>query len=187
MPVWIEAEHIPEGLVRDDNARAHIRPGCLSAILFQQIMDDPGNTGKESAIIPKIGTQELGDAEDELPVRQLQEYVPVQMLREEQDPLLVAGGTEIPGLAGKGPEILVAAVRVNAFDSCNSFGVVSAIKDMQHRLLDTDNPEAAVQFGVAFLVTCLEGGKMRLQDTLDEVPAPGDVDSCCVLHILLNP
>jgi len=33
MPVWIEAEHIPEGLVRDDNARAHIRPGCLSAIL----------------------------------------------------------------------------------------------------------------------------------------------------------
>jgi len=187
MPVWIEAEHIPEGLVRDDNARAHIRPGCLSAILFQQIMDDPGNTGKESAIIPKIGTQELGDAEDELPVRQLQEYVPVQMLREEQDPLLVAGGTEIPGLAGKGAEVLVAAVRIGALDTGYAFFVVAAVEDIKNRLLDTDNPEAAVQFCIPFLVTCLEGGKMHLQDALDEIPAPRDVDGCCVLHILLKP
>lgn len=64
MPMGIEAEHVPEGLVRDDNARAHIRPGRLPAVLFQKFINDPGNPGKEPAIIPEIGTQQIGDDED---------------------------------------------------------------------------------------------------------------------------
>ena len=75
-------------------------------------MDDPGDTGEEFPVIPEIRTQQLGNAEDELPVGQLQENIPVQVLRQEQDPLLVATRAQVPGFTGKRAEVLMLAVRI---------------------------------------------------------------------------
>jgi len=53
-------------------------------------MDDPGDSGKEFPVIAEIGTQKLGNTEHELPMRQPQEDIPIQVLRQKQDPLLMA-------------------------------------------------------------------------------------------------
>ena len=67
------------------------------------------------------------------------------------------------------------AVQIGALDTGDAFCIVSAIKDFQNGFLDADDAVAAVGCGILLLIAFLEGRKMGLEDTLDEVVAPRDV------------
>jgi hypothetical protein len=66
-------------------------------------------------VVPEIGSQQLREGEDELPVGQGQQETLVHVLREQESPFLRAGGAEVEGFTGKWTEVLEFAVGIGAW------------------------------------------------------------------------
>jgi len=70
----------------------------------------------------------------------------------------------------------VPAVRIGALDACDAFRIVTAIQNIPNGLLDTNDAVAAVRLGIPLLIAFLEGRKICLENALDEVVAPRNIE-----------
>jgi hypothetical protein len=59
------------------------------------------------SIVKKVPAQDLGDAENEMPMGDLLEHMCTEPLSEFHHPLLMAGGEKMTTLAGEGQKVLV--------------------------------------------------------------------------------
>jgi hypothetical protein len=65
---------------------------------------------QKQPIIEEVPSQDLRDAEDEMPLGYVLEHMYAEPFPELHDPLLVAGRTKMTPFAGEGQEVLVVAV-----------------------------------------------------------------------------
>ena len=75
---------------------------------------------------------------------------------------------------------------ISALNPCDSFYIVPAVKDIKDSFLDTDDSIAAIGLRIPLIIAFLEGGKMGLEDALNEVVPPWDISCSLMLHILLK-
>jgi len=139
--VRIEAEKISEGLHGDDSAGDGII--LRNGLPKKYLKGFPGTSAQicqQLSIVEEVTAQDLRDAEDKMPVRNLFENIRAQLLPEFHHALLMAGGTEVTALAGKGQEIFMAAIL--AFDAGKTVVRVAAIQISVNNLLQIRPPEA---------------------------------------------
>ena len=111
MEVGIEPKEIAKGLDGDDRAGDGI--SLRHRLLKKKLQGFPGaaaQVGKQVPVIEEIPAQDLREAEDEMPVGNLLEYVGAEPFPEFHHPLLMAGGTEMTALAGEGEKIFMVAI-----------------------------------------------------------------------------
>ena len=87
----VQAEEIAEGLDSDDGAGDGIV--FRNCILEKSLQGFPGaaaEIGKKLPIIQKVTAEDFGDAEDEMPVRDLFQDIHAEPFSEFHHPLLVA-------------------------------------------------------------------------------------------------
>lgn len=66
--VRIPPEHVTKGLVSNYHPGKKT-PACSSVIeLTDQVVDQPGNIGKKTAVMPEEWSERLGNGENELPM-----------------------------------------------------------------------------------------------------------------------
>ena len=119
--------------------------------------------------MPEIGSEELGEGEDELPVGQGQQEPLVHVLGEQEGPLLRAERTEIEPLTGERPEVFILAVGIAALDAGDTLRVVAAENELLHHLGDALDAEPTVNDRVLVLVLIGEALKMLLEQKLENV------------------
>jgi hypothetical protein len=93
----------------------------------------------------EVNPEHLRDGEDDLPVRHRPQDRLVEPLRKRHRPLRVAGGAEVPPLAGVGQEVLVTTV--GAADAGKTLAEIATGKIVPDDLSDY-GPEATVGDGV---------------------------------------
>jgi hypothetical protein len=141
--VWIVSEEVTERL--DSNDRAGdgvIFRDCLLEKDLQGFPCATAQTGKKLPVVKEISTQNLRDAEDEMPVRNLFEDIHAQPLPEFHHPFLMARGAKVATLAGKCQQVFMAAVFT--FHTCKAVVQVAAIEKAINNLLDIWPPEAVL-------------------------------------------
>ena len=116
--------------------------------------------------MPEIRSQELGEGEDELSVRQRQQEPLVQVLREQKGPFLRAGRAEINRLAGERPEVFILAVGIGALDTSDASGVVTAKNELLNHLGDPLDTESAVDSSVFAFILFHDALKMLFKQHL---------------------
>ena len=119
--------------------------------------------------MPEIGSQELGEGEDELPRGQCQQEPLVHVLREQEGPFLRAGRAEVKRPAGKRPEVFRRAVRIRALDASDTLGLVSAENEPLHHLGDALDAEAPVDDRILGFVLIREALEMLLEQKLEGI------------------
>jgi len=75
-----------------------------------QAVDEAADLAVKSAVVAEEDPQDLGQGEDELPVRQPQQELLVHVLAQKQGTLLRTGGTKMEDAAAEGPKVLQSAV-----------------------------------------------------------------------------
>jgi hypothetical protein len=80
--------------------------------------------GEQVASLTENATQDSGDGEDELPVRDIMAYTGGDPAAGASDTALVAGGAEVAALAGEGEQFFVTTVR--AVEAGETGGEVAA-------------------------------------------------------------
>jgi hypothetical protein len=113
--------------------------------------------------VPEIGSQQLGEGEEELPVGQCQQEPLVHVLRELEGPFLRAGRAEIERLTGERPEVFILAVRIRALDARDALGVVAAENELLHHLGDPLDAETPVDDRVLGFVLIGQALEMPLE------------------------
>ena len=111
MAVGLESEEVAKGLDGDDGAGDGIL--LRHRLLKKELQGFPGaaaQIGKKIPVIEKIPPQDLRDAEDDMSVGNLLEYVGTEPFPEFHHPLLMARGTEMTALAGEGQKIFMVAI-----------------------------------------------------------------------------
>jgi len=93
---------------------------------FQRFPGASAQLGEKLPVVKEITAQDLRDAEDKMPVGNLFEDIRAEPLPEFHHAFLVAGGTEVPALAGKSQPIFMAAVL--AFDLGKAVMRVAAVE-----------------------------------------------------------
>jgi hypothetical protein len=91
----------------------HLAARCPHRLLEEDLQGSPGTAaqiGKKLPAIQEISTQNLRDAEYEMPVRNLLEHIHTEPFPEFQNALLMAGWAEMPAAAGECQERFMAAV-----------------------------------------------------------------------------
>ena len=106
----MEINEIAEGLDRDN----HPRDGLfviegLTGKLLKRLIGALAKLSQELSIKSEMGPEHLGDSKHILPVRQRIEDFSGNPLSKHEDPFLMAGGTKVTSLAGKGEKNLVMA------------------------------------------------------------------------------
>jgi len=132
--VGIQSEKIAEGLDSDDGAGDGIVFG--NRILEKDLQGFPGTAaeiGQQLSIVEEVTAEDLRDAEYEMPVRNLLEYIHAEPFPEFHHALLVARWAEMTPLARKCQEVLVAAVF--AFHAGKPVAQITAIE------IAIDHPE----------------------------------------------
>jgi hypothetical protein len=117
----------------------------------------------------EIGSQELWESEDELPVRQGQQEPVLHVLREQEGSFLGAGRAEIEPLTGEWPEVFELAVGIGALDTGDTLGIVAAEDELFYYFRDSLDAEAAVDAGKLRFILASEALKMFLEQKLDGV------------------
>jgi len=120
---------VAEGLIGHDGCGGDGLASCDGAELRDQAEDQPCKIGEQALVITQEDPQGLGQGEDELPVREGEQQLLIEVLGEQECSLLAAGWTEVGALAGKGTEVLVAAFGVRASDTRQAVAVVAASKE----------------------------------------------------------
>jgi len=102
----IEAEEVSVSLDCDN--------GAGNGLLFRNRFPEkdlqgfpgaPDQIGRQFSVIEKIPAQDLRDAEDKMPVRDLLQYLQTEPLPEFHYALLMTGGAKVAALAGKCQQI----------------------------------------------------------------------------------
>ncbi|MCX7028744.1 MAG: hypothetical protein NTU62_01310 [Spirochaetes bacterium] len=91
MDVRIRPERISKGLIGEDCSAGDGLGGSGGAELGNQREDQPGDEAEEPLVVTEEYPKSFGDGEDELPVRQGEQQVLVEVLGEKKGPLLAAG------------------------------------------------------------------------------------------------
>jgi hypothetical protein len=102
----------------------------------------PTEVGKKLPIVEKITAQDLWDAEDKMPVRNLLEDIHAEPFPELHDALLMTGRAEMAALAGKCQQIFMAAIL--AFHTGKAFVQIAAIEVPVNNLLQMGSPESVL-------------------------------------------
>jgi len=158
--VGIESEKIAEGLHGDDGAGDGII--FWDRLLEEGLQGFPGATaqiGKKLPVVEEVSAEDLRDAEDEMPMRDLLEDIRAEPLAEFHYPLLMAGGAKMATLAGKGQQIFMTAVF--AFHACKAVVQIAAIEIAIDHLLDIGSPESVLP-GKMLIIDPDEGLKIVL-------------------------
>jgi len=141
--VGIESEKIAEGLHGDDGAGDGII--FWDRLLEEGLQGFPGATaqiGKKLPVVEEVSAEDLRDAEDEMPMRDLLEDIHAEPLAEFHYPLLMAGGAKMATLAGKGQQIFMTAVF--AFHTGKAVVRIAAVEVAVDDLLDIGPPESVL-------------------------------------------
>jgi hypothetical protein len=114
--------------------------------------------------VTEVDSQRLGNGEDELAVRDVEQQLLVEVFGEQEGAFLRAGGAKIEALTAEGTEILVTAFRIHALDAGDAPGVIPAGFEPRHHAGDPFQAEPAVVLGVELVVVVGEGLEMVVED-----------------------
>ena len=124
----------------------------------------------------EVGPQELGEGEDELPVRQRQKKPILHVLRKQKCSFLRAGRTEVEGFTRKRTEILESAFRIATLDASDTLRVVSAEDELLHDLGDALDSESAIDDRELRFILIGEVLKVFFEEKLDCTDSSLSVD-----------
>ena len=156
-------------MVRQDHCRPDGAFGCFVVEPLEDGKDELADLREQPAVVAEVWPQELGEGEDELPVRQRQKKPILHVLRKQKCSFLRAGRTEVKGFTRKRTEILESAFRIGALDSGDALGVVPAEDELLHRLGDALDSETAVDGRVLVFVPIGEALEVFLEQKLDRI------------------
>jgi hypothetical protein len=97
------------------------------------------------------------------------------MFGKKQCPLPAAGWAEVETFAGKRTEIVVAAFRIGASDSCNPFEIVSTCCETLTESPDSLQAEHPVGFRILLVIEVTEIYKMAFEYFVKLVAAARDI------------
>jgi len=141
--VRIVSQEIAEGLHGDDGAGDGIIFG--NRLPEKDLQGFPGTAaqiGKKLPVIEEVSAEDLRDAENEMPVRNLLEHIHAQPFSEFHNTLLMAGWAEMPALARKCQQIFMAAIF--AFHTGKAVVQIAAVEITIDHLLDIWPPESVL-------------------------------------------
>jgi len=130
--------------------------------LHENLQGIPGaaaETGKKLSIIQEVSAENLRNAKNEMPVRDLFENIRAEPLSEFHHAFLMAGRAEMPSFTRKSQQVFMAAVF--AFHAGKAVSQIAAIEITVNHLLDIRPPEAVLP-GEVFVVGLNEGFKIVL-------------------------
>jgi hypothetical protein len=151
----VELEQAAESLDRNDRTGLELftRQDLLK-VLLEGLPGASAELAKELSVIKKGPAKNFRDAQDPVAVGDGFNNLLKEPLAEFDHTLLMAGGTEVPSLAGEGQEVLVAAGI--AADSSEAVMEDAAVKkpvdDVSHI-----RPKESVLAGKAFIVDLFQG------------------------------
>lgn len=162
--VRMEIEVIAKGLDGGDGgepALGVVEPGAHP--IAQGLQADAEEVVEEPAPLAEDAAEGLGHREDELTVRNVEAQVAGDPVAEGSDAALMTTWAEMPGLAGEGEELFVAAV--GALEPGEAGGEIAAAVELADDF-DSVWPQGTVDGAVASLVAGLELGP----GVVDDVP-----------------
>ena len=115
------------------------------------------------------------DGENELPVRELEEELLVEVFGKQKGSLLRAGRTEIKALTRKGAEVFQTACGIGALNTGDALGVVAAAFESVHHSGDPFQAELAVVLCVERVVGLGEILEMIVEDTREGIRPAWDI------------
>ena len=124
--VRVEPKRVPEGLIRDDGGGGDGFANGRAVELHDEVEDQPCKRGEKALVMAKEDPQGLGQSEDELAVGEGKEQLLIEVLGEQECPLLAARWAQKEALAGEGTEVLVAALGIRTSDASHPLAVVVA-------------------------------------------------------------
>jgi hypothetical protein len=129
MEVGVEPKRVAKGLIGEHGGGGEGPGGRGGVELGDQREDEPGDLAEEARIAAKEDPKSFGEGEDKLPVGQSEQQLLVEVLGEQEGPLLAAGGAEVESPAGEWSEVLMVTVRVRTADTGQSLAIVAAGKE----------------------------------------------------------
>ena len=106
VPVGVPPTEGSRRLEYEDTGAAQRAAGGLGNEVAYQGVDEATDLAVQPLVVAEEDAQDLGQGEDELPVRQSEQKPLVHVLAQEQRPLLRARGAEMEDGATEGPEVL---------------------------------------------------------------------------------
>ena len=113
----VEPQRVAEGLVGHDGGGCDRLASRGGVELCDQVEYQPCKVGEEALVMAQKNPQGFGQREDELAVGEGKEQLLIEVLREQQSPLLTARRAKEEPLAGERTEVLVAAFGVGTSDA----------------------------------------------------------------------
>ena len=189
MEMRVEPQLVAECLVRGDCACENRPTRGLVVELHEDIVDQTGHLGEQASVVAEERPECLGHGEYELAMRQLENNLIGQMLREQDGPFSTTGGlvthfvrcspmhpgTEVESLAGERPEVVMAAFGVGTTDTRHALEIVTARREPLAELLDTLQAVSTVGGRVLLLVVLAELGEVSLEYSMELVAPTGNV------------
>jgi len=126
---------------------------------FQGFPGAAAESREQLSIIKKIAAQNLGNAEDEMPVGNLLENVHAQPFPEFHHALLVTGRAEVSSFTRERQQVLMAAVF--AFHAGKAVAQIAAIQITADYLFDIGPPETIIS-GKPVIIDLHQGFKIVL-------------------------
>jgi len=114
---------------------------------------------QEAAVLPEVHPEHFWHREDVLAMGDRRQHVLGHPVAKLKDTLLVAGGAEVPALAGEGQEVFMAA-RITA-DPSEALRKIATREELLHNA-PNDRPVEAVLILVPGGIYLLESGEVRL-------------------------
>ncbi len=114
------------------------------------------------------------------------------MLREEEDPFLMATRAEIPCFAGhfersdERSKVIISALRVSTVYPGYAFGIIATVQKFKDCLLDPYDTELAVFVCVPFLVAFLKLLEVVFKNGLNGISASGFIDWYMCIHTMFK-
>jgi len=130
--------------------------------LHENLQGIPGaaaETGKKLSIIQEVSAENLRNAKNEMPVRDLFENIRAEPLSEFHHAFLMAGRAEMPSFTRKSQQVFMAAVF--ASDAGKAVAQIAAVEIAIDYLFDIGPPEAVLP-GEVFIVGLNESFKIIL-------------------------
>jgi len=95
MEVGVEPKRVAKGLIGEHGGGGEGPGGRGGVELGDQRENEPGDPTEEAQVVAKEDAKSLGEREDKLPVGQGEQQLLVEVLGEQEGPLLAAGGAEV--------------------------------------------------------------------------------------------
>jgi len=161
------------GLAAGDHCGAEGPSRRLAEEAREAVEEQPADVGEEVPVVAEEQTQDLRNRPDELPVGQGKQQVLIEVLGEQEGPLLTAGRTQVNPSARNRAEVFQAASRVRASDAGHALQVV--VEAREKACCNAGDPldvEVAEFLRVARIVVRREMPEMIVGHMLQSVGAP---------------